>query len=264
MTAPGATSPMQTLKGCPFCGGQNIDAKGWSTSTDVHGPACDDCGASAGMVSQTHAENIEAWNRRASPEPATVGKDYGKLEVMEATPNDGHKTIYLRGQDGTWICSMSEAGIPGGDPGDKVEGYSQALANAHELARRWNEGALVPAAGVAECSACQGTGVVATTTTDHNGDHVEMPCPVCAAPSPPSSGWKKIPEDRDDRAALFGDDRWLFGCWESKWTSEGYYDAEQRGFWNANTHHTDAHDGQMYPTHYQRLPSPPTTAEDKP
>jgi len=49
---------------CPFCGSAAIDAQGWA-STDSTGPACDDCGASAGCVSASASENIAAWNRRA-------------------------------------------------------------------------------------------------------------------------------------------------------------------------------------------------------
>lgn len=53
------------LKPCPFCGSENIDPKGWMTSGGVAGPACDDCGASAGCATQTTEENVQAWNRRS-------------------------------------------------------------------------------------------------------------------------------------------------------------------------------------------------------
>lgn len=52
------------LKPCPFCGSKSIDEKGWA-STDSAGPACDDCGAGAGGVNSTLAENIAHWNTRA-------------------------------------------------------------------------------------------------------------------------------------------------------------------------------------------------------
>ena len=42
---------------CPFCGGE-ADPVGWIANNGIAGPACDDCGATA--------ENIEAWNRRAT------------------------------------------------------------------------------------------------------------------------------------------------------------------------------------------------------
>jgi Lar family restriction alleviation protein len=49
---------------CPFCGSANIDPEGWG-SENSSGPACDDCGASAGStVASTPEENIEAWNKR--------------------------------------------------------------------------------------------------------------------------------------------------------------------------------------------------------
>lgn len=30
-----------------------------------------------------------------------------------------------------------------------------------------------------QCATCQGSGVVSTTSTDHNGDHIEQRCPTC-------------------------------------------------------------------------------------
>jgi Lar family restriction alleviation protein len=49
---------------CPFCGSTNIDAEGWA-STNSSGPACDDCGASAGStLADTPEANIAAWNKR--------------------------------------------------------------------------------------------------------------------------------------------------------------------------------------------------------
>lgn len=52
------------LKPCPFCGSKNIDPHGWA-SEYASGPACDDCGASAGSVSGSDEDNIAAWNTRA-------------------------------------------------------------------------------------------------------------------------------------------------------------------------------------------------------
>lgn len=54
-----------TLKPCPFCGSENIEAAGWLSEASS-GPACDDCGGSAGSVSATPEQNIARWNRRAS------------------------------------------------------------------------------------------------------------------------------------------------------------------------------------------------------
>jgi hypothetical protein len=60
------TTPREpTLKPCPFCGSSNIDPAGWMDGDGNAGPACDDCGASAGSV--------DAWNRRVTP--ATAGED---------------------------------------------------------------------------------------------------------------------------------------------------------------------------------------------
>ena len=53
---------------CPFCGSADIDAHGWA-SEHATGPACDDCGASAGGVSAAHADNVAAWNQRSKATP---------------------------------------------------------------------------------------------------------------------------------------------------------------------------------------------------
>ncbi|WP_395326920.1 Lar family restriction alleviation protein [Novosphingobium sp. BL-8H] len=58
----------EKLMPCPFCGSSDIDANGWMSETST-GPACDDCGASAGQVSNDHAANVTAWNTR-QPTPA--------------------------------------------------------------------------------------------------------------------------------------------------------------------------------------------------
>jgi hypothetical protein len=52
------------LKACPFCGSKNVDAEGWRNSEGVTGPACDNCGSSAGGVFQTSEENVALWNMR--------------------------------------------------------------------------------------------------------------------------------------------------------------------------------------------------------
>lgn len=70
------TSNVELLP-CPFCGSDSIDEMGWA-STDSAGPACDDCGASAGGVARTLQDNIAAWNRRA-----TAAKD-AEVEELRA------------------------------------------------------------------------------------------------------------------------------------------------------------------------------------
>ena len=72
------TTTDDALLPCPFCGSAAIDAQGWA-STDSTGPACDDCGASAGCVSASASENIAAWNRRAGQARADA-----LLEALEA------------------------------------------------------------------------------------------------------------------------------------------------------------------------------------
>lgn len=68
------------LNPCPFCGSRNIDAEGWRNSEGVTGPACDDCGASAGSVSQDSTANIAAWNTR-SPAEICKGDEWKSLSV---------------------------------------------------------------------------------------------------------------------------------------------------------------------------------------
>ncbi len=51
------------MKSCPFCGSSNVDPEGWK-SRETSGPACDDCGGSAGSALKTREENVAAWNRR--------------------------------------------------------------------------------------------------------------------------------------------------------------------------------------------------------
>lgn len=62
---------------CPFCGSKNVSADGWSSCDGITGPACDDCGASAGSVRLSTEENIAAWNTRTeqpSPQQTMGGK----------------------------------------------------------------------------------------------------------------------------------------------------------------------------------------------
>ncbi len=46
------------LKPCPFCGSVHIDPEGWLRNDGISGPACDNCGASAG--------SITLWNKRVN------------------------------------------------------------------------------------------------------------------------------------------------------------------------------------------------------
>jgi hypothetical protein len=41
---------------------------------------------------------------------------------------------------------------------------------------------------------------------------------------------------------------------------EATYNADYDGWWAANTHPTDAYDGQVYPTHWMPLPDAPHDA----
>ncbi|MDX3886318.1 MAG: hypothetical protein QHC65_18000 [Sphingomonas sp.] len=60
------TNETERLLPCPFCGSGDVDAHGWK-SLSASGPACNDCGASAGEVAANHVVNVAAWNTRAQP-----------------------------------------------------------------------------------------------------------------------------------------------------------------------------------------------------
>lgn len=100
------------LKPCPFCGSANIDVRGWASEMTA-GPACDECGASAGGATDSIANNIAAWNARVSVDPtnyAHLGTIAYALEVIdreiiETAPGGGMEHAannaclrYVRGQ----------------------------------------------------------------------------------------------------------------------------------------------------------------------
>lgn len=68
--------------------------------------------------------------------------------------------------------------------------------------------------------------------------------------------WQPITDDSppaDDKPIMLG-------C-HLKWVAEGYRlgDSLQAGrFYAANTHWTDASDGELFPTHWAPMPEPPT------
>lgn len=82
---------------CPFCGSENIDPKGWA-STNSAGPACDDCGASAGGVSGTLQDNIARWNTRANVSHATAAKN-AKIEALRAEVDLRDSVIATHAED---------------------------------------------------------------------------------------------------------------------------------------------------------------------
>lgn len=100
MTEP--MKPSVTLLPCPFCGGMNIDPTGWQ-SIDAKGPACDDCGASAGQISLDHADNIAAWNRRP---PASDSTGAGIDEKRRRTLTDTQRLLWRDDVEG--ICASPD------------------------------------------------------------------------------------------------------------------------------------------------------------
>jgi hypothetical protein len=63
--------------------------------------------------------------------------------------------------------------------------------------------------------------------------------------------WKSIEDAPTDASPV------ILGHNVEQWASQGWYDFEHHGWWVAGSHYTDAHDGQVFPTHYQPLPAPP-------
>lgn len=84
------------LAPCPFCGSTSIDARGWASENSA-GPACDDCGASAGDVSEKLEGNIAAWNKRAQ-DPDAARREFEIKEFLSALkdPENVHVNM-LRG-----------------------------------------------------------------------------------------------------------------------------------------------------------------------
>lgn len=72
-----------SLKPCPFCGSLNIDPEGWA-STESKGPACDECGASAGGPLKPPEENIALWNSRQTQQGCFPpdGTEDGSIHVL--------------------------------------------------------------------------------------------------------------------------------------------------------------------------------------
>ena len=93
------TAPEPALRECPFCGSKNIDPAGWMSGNGSTGPACDDCGASAGSHNFSQEKNVELWNTRAAaPEVAALAKAVRALiDAIDYHGGDHH-------QDGCAVC----------------------------------------------------------------------------------------------------------------------------------------------------------------
>lgn len=86
------TDGVVELKPCPFCGSREIDPTGWA-SLDASGPACDDCGASAGQISSDLADNIKAWNTRAALAASGLEALQARVKVLEGALEDGKQSL---------------------------------------------------------------------------------------------------------------------------------------------------------------------------
>lgn len=118
---------------CPFCGSARVDPQGWA-STDSAGPACDDCGASAGGAGNTLQKNIVAWNRRSSMP--------GQPEVIRIPAGDGLDpiTVYAddlgEGRGRLTVCCYADSWsytAAWGAMGGSLHGFVAGL-NPHYLA----------------------------------------------------------------------------------------------------------------------------------
>lgn len=88
---------------CPFCGSTNIDPTGWR-SLDAQGPACDDCGASAGQISLNHADNIAAWNARHRGSTAVVDELPDVASGHWETPEGREIAVDYLAKDRASLC----------------------------------------------------------------------------------------------------------------------------------------------------------------
>lgn len=71
-------------------------------------------------------------------------------------------------------------------------------------------------------------------------------------------GWLEIDDTTPvNTSLLLGTDKWV--CEGYRVAGEG--NGEDGNFYAANTHWTDAHDGQLHPTHYRLMPTPPSAKE---
>jgi hypothetical protein len=81
---------------CPFCNGTSIDPKGWLRGDGVSGPACDDCGGSAGSVAE--------WNAR--PREALIADLVGAIDLLleyrVGSMKDGRG--YIQDTDGSRVA----------------------------------------------------------------------------------------------------------------------------------------------------------------
>lgn len=104
----------QTLLSCPFCGG-SCDPEGWSGyekdgKTIKHGPACDDCGASAPSVHRWNSRpeiGAPRWRHLAR---RTLYIEHCRAELQTGAPvTEGAVLVIYRGEDGKfWAREVSE------------------------------------------------------------------------------------------------------------------------------------------------------------
>lgn len=71
------------------------------------------------------------------------------------------------------------------------------------------------------------------------------------------------PEPWQPIGTFKGDEAYVL-VWDGGHVSEARYHPSEDGWWLANTHPTDAHDGQIYPTHWMPIPAPPSALENGP
>lgn len=132
------------LERCPFCGGDNIDAKCWLRNDGVRGPECADCGATA--------ESIAAWSRRAVPRAGGeersqaaaivrehLGDPYEWLaRLIEALPRAPVGTLEVEREKWRGIVACLEKALAAKDKLlEEIEGARIELANRAPVDAEW-------------------------------------------------------------------------------------------------------------------------------
>jgi hypothetical protein len=202
-------------------------------------------------------------NRRASPEPATVGREYGHVSHSEARDIAGRLIAGAFRRDGERIED------------DKRPKFSIPCRPEHDddcriVAYIKQQAALLPAAGVPE---------ITHAMMDAGQKYLDSKCllgsfnlpetfrwfefwsaMLLAAPSPPSSGWRSIDSaPRDPDLVILAGEKWGTGVltnldhYTVSWQPDGeYWEDQETG-------------EEQAPTHWfcviPPLPSPPAAEE---
>lgn len=108
---------------CPFCGNDKIDPEGWSNANGDSGPQCFyvPAGLAASIGCGATAESIEAWNRRAAPNPEASGELIAK----------GRQLLALRDKatPGPWLIRWKSNSLHKPPPPDTAYTFGDFILN---------------------------------------------------------------------------------------------------------------------------------------